>query len=215
MRRSLVLALVLIAAADMARAQSAAPDVNRGYIEGVAQSAFGNVTSQSYGGEVGATVATNLQVFAEAGQIRNVATPEIGASAQRIASALTELQPAAVTYSVKQPVTFAVGGVRYVIPSTSLLKPYVLGGFGAARVTNDVKFLIGGADATSTLSQFVTVGSDLSGEFTKPMLTLGGGVMWPAWQQLVFDFQYRFGRIFAEDQGITANRAGVGIGVRF
>lgn len=63
--------------------------------------------------------------------------------------------------------------------------------------------------------QYVTLGSDLSGTSTKPMLTLGGGAVWPAWQSLIVDFQYRWGRIFAEDAGITTNRAGVGLGVRF
>jgi opacity protein-like surface antigen len=47
------------------------------------------------------------------------------------------------------------------------------------------------------------------------MLTLGGGATWQIWQTLMLDFQYRFGRIFADEQGITTNRAGVGFGVRF
>ena len=39
--------------------------------------------------------------------------------------------------------------------------------------------------------------------------------MWPAWERLVIDIQYRYGRILAEDVGINVNRAGVAIGVRF
>ena len=46
------------------------------------QSAFGNVTSQSYGGEVGVTVRPKLQVFVEGGMVRDVATAEIGTAAQ-------------------------------------------------------------------------------------------------------------------------------------
>jgi hypothetical protein len=34
-------------------------------------------------------------------------------------------------------------------------------------------------------------------------------------QSLILDLQYRFGRIFAADSGITTNRAGGGFGVRF
>ena len=52
----------------------------------------------------------------------------------------------------------------------------------------------------------VTIGSDLSGDVTKPMLMLGGGVVWPAWQRLVIDFRYRYGRIFTESQAITVSR---------
>ena len=39
--------------------------------------------------------------------------------------------------------------------------------------------------------------------------------MWPAWQRLVVDVQFRFGRILAEDGGINVSRAGIGLGVRF
>lgn len=66
------------------------------------------------------------------------------------------------------------------------------------------------------MGQFGAVlGSDLSGTENKPMLTIGGGVAWLAWQRLVIDFQYRYGRVFTADQGTNVNRAGTGIGVRF
>ena len=143
-----------------------------------------------------------------------MATTEIGTSAQTIALALAQLQSGAVSYSVKEPVTFFVGGVRYRFQTTSVLKPYILGGVGVATVTKDVKFLMGGSDASSTLSQVVTLGSDVLGDETKLMFTLGGGVVWPAWRQLIVDLRYQYGRI-STDTAITVNRAGVGIGVRF
>ncbi len=198
-----------------AQSSGATDQLGRGYVEAIAQSAFGNVTSQAYGGELGITVGP-VQVFVEGGQVRNVATATLGAAARAVAGVLTQLQPAAVTYSVRQPVAFGAVGVKYpfLLPSSSLT-PYVLAGFGGARVTNDVTFQLGGAPADATIGQYVTLGSDLSGHFTKPLLTFGGGVMWPAWERLVVDFQYRYGRVFAEDEGININRAGVGVGVRF
>lgn len=214
LRRALTLAagMLILVATPTASAQTVATD--RGYVEAVAQSAFGNVTSQSFGGEVGVTVTATLQVFGSVGRIRDVATTEIGTSAQTIAVALAQLQPGAVSYSVKEPVTFFVGGVRYRIPTTTILKPYVLGGLGVASVTKDVKFQIGGSDAASTLSQFVTLGSDIGGDESKVMFALGGGIVWPAWRQLIVDLQYQFGRI-STDTPITVNRAGIGVGVRF
>lgn len=200
--------------ATAANAQPRAAIADRGYVEAVAESAFGNVTSQSFGGEVGVTVRPDLQVFGSFGKIRDVATTEIGTSAQTIALALAQLQTGAVSYSVKEPVTFFVGGVRYRIPTTSMLKPYILGGVGVAMVTKDVKFLIGGSDASSTLSQFVTLGTDVAGDESKLMFTLGAGVVWPAWRQMIVDFHYQYGRI-STDTAITVNRAGIGIGVRF
>ena len=187
----------------------------QGYVEGIAQATFGNVTSQSYGAEVGFTIWQTMQLFGQFGHMGNVATEGISQNAQLIAGALATLQPAPVTYSVKQPVTFYGGGVRYpVVVNDSKVRPYALGGFGAARVKNDVTFQLAGTDATNAISQYVTLGTDLSGTVTKPMLTLGGGVAWPAWERLVVDFQYRYDRIFTEG-GFNVSRAGLGLGITF
>jgi opacity protein-like surface antigen len=204
-----------VACAPPAFAQSPLAQTSKGYAEAVAQSAFGNVTTQAYGGEVGITVGQQIQIFAEGGHVGNVATADLSDAAQTIAAALTLLQPAPVTYSVKQPVSFfGTFGVRYPFAvSSPKLAPYALGGFGLARITKDVQFQLGGSDAS--VGQYVTLGSDLSGSSTRPMLTLGGGVVWQAWGRLLLDFQYRYGRIFAEDVGINVNRAGLGVGIGF
>jgi opacity protein-like surface antigen len=196
---------------------SAATDDN-GYVVAVGQSAFSNVTSQSFGVEAGFTLAPRLQVFVEAGKIRDVSTKAIGSAAQVIAGALAQTQ-SGVGFSVKEPVTFAAAGVRFsLVPGESRVRPYVLAGVGAAKVTQDVKFFVGGSDVTANLQQDpyqVVLGSDLSGSFTKPMLEVGGGVAVPIWKHLLLDFQGRLGRILAEDEAITVGRVGLGIGVRF
>jgi len=196
-------------------APSPTPATDRGYVEGVAQSAFGNVTTQSYGVEFGYTVRRDLQVFGEFGKIRDVAGTTFTGDASTIANALSQVQPAAVGFTARRPVIFFAGGIKYRPPSTLPVQPYVLGGFGFGNVDNDVTFTLGGAAASeSTLAQYVTLGTDLSGASTSPMLTLGGGVTMPLWRTLLLDVQYRYGRIFA-DEGISTNRAGVGFGVRF
>ena len=218
MRVSMAGVLVWIAFSGVAQAQSAAQSPSKGYVEVVAQSALGNVTSQSFGGEAGVTVVPNIQVFVEAGMVHNIATADISASAQQIAGALSQVQNN-VGYTVKQPVTFGVAGVKYLVPAAGTVQPYVMGGVGMAKVSQNVAFTVGGTDVTSSLSQpqygSIALGSDLSGSFTKPMFTLGGGVTWSAWQQVVVDFQYRYGRILADDGGINVSRAGIGLGVRF
>jgi opacity protein-like surface antigen len=212
-------AIVLSGVADAQTRTAAAPPspaVEKGYVEGVAQSAFGNVTTQSYGVELGATVRHDLQVFAEFGRIKNVADTTFAGGAGAIANALAQLQPAAVGFSARRPVIFVAGGVKYRPPTTLKVQPYVLGGFGFATVKNDVAFTLAGSETSaSALAQYVTFGSDLSGQSTKPLLTLGAGVTWPIWQALLLDFQYRFGRIFTDEQATTTNRAGIGFGVRF
>ena len=63
----------MLTAASAANAQTpAAAAADRGYVEAVAQSAFGNVTSQSFGAEIGVTVRPELQVFGSFGNVRDV-----------------------------------------------------------------------------------------------------------------------------------------------
>ena len=108
------------------------------------------MTSQSFGAEIGFTVMPNIQVFAEAGKVRDAATPGIGAAAQCIASALSQTQ-ANVAFRVKEPVTFGVAGLKFVVPTAGTLRPYVLAGGGVASVKQDVAFTVGGTDVTSNL----------------------------------------------------------------
>jgi opacity protein-like surface antigen len=214
MRSFLMLVIGTLPLGGVAYAQPAGPAPSKGYTEVVAQSAFGNVTSQSFGGEIGVTVLSRLQVFVDAGRVRDASPSDLGTSAQTIAAFLSQTQGNAA-YRVKEPVTFGLAGVRYGIP-TGKVEPYLLGGGGVARVRKDVTFTLAGNDVTSSLQQYgVVLGGDLSGSETRPMLTVGGGVAWAASQHLIVDFQYRYGRVFASDRGLNVNRAGIGIGVRF
>src|SRR3954454_5155126 len=215
MRRALSLSVGMLMVAAAVHAQTPAAAVpDRGYVQVVADSAFGNVTSQSLGAEVGVTVRPDLQVYGAFGNVRDAATPELGASAQTIDGALSQLQPGTVTYSVKEPVTFFVGGVRYRIATSSKIKPYVAAGAGVGMVKKDVKFLINGADVTNALSQFVTLGSDVTGDESALMFTLGGGVVYPVWHQVFIDLHYHFAHI-SSDPSITVHRVGLGLGITF
>ena len=131
MRSFVMLTLGLLAIGRVAHAQSAA---SKGYVEGVAQSAFGNVTSQSYGAEGGFALTPGLWIFVEGGQIRDVATAAIGTAAQQIAASLTDVQPAAVAYRVQEPVTFGAVGLKYEMVASGKAHPYLMVGGGMARV---------------------------------------------------------------------------------
>jgi opacity protein-like surface antigen len=196
-------------------AQTTTGEMGQGYVEAVAQAAFGNVTSQSYGVEVGYSLDGNTQLFVEAGLTRDVATSDLGSNAQVIAGALGQTQ-SGVSYAVREPVTFGAAGVRYLFDSTTRLRPYLLAGGGIARVRRDVTFAVGGTDVTDTLGQYgIVLGTDLSGSSTRPMLLFGAGAAYPVWRQLLLDFQLRYGRVFAPDHAINVTRAGLGVGFAF
>jgi opacity protein-like surface antigen len=211
MKTSIVAVLAWTALTGVAAAQS----VSKGYVEGVAQSTFGNVTSQGYGVEAGVSLGINVQVFGEVMRVKDTAPASLLTSAQLIANGLSQTQTN-VGYHAEQPAVFGAAGFRFVFPTTSSLEPYVLIGGGVAQVEKKVSYTINGTDVTSNLSQYgVVLGSDLSGTETKAMVDLGVGLAWPLWQKLVLDFQYRYGRVFLSDEGLNINRAGIGVGVRF
>jgi opacity protein-like surface antigen len=217
-RAWLACAIVVFATAGAAQAQTPPPaaDEGHGYVEAVADAAFGSASSQSYGVEGGYTFSAGLQVFVEAGRVNNVASGAFFTAAQTIAGGLAQTQ-SDVGFSAKEPAAFGDVGVRYLAPVYGMhLQPYVQAGIGVARVTNDARFTINGTDVTGNLTQYgVQLGTDLSGHFTRPLLALGAGVTLPVWSRVVVDLQYRYGRIFAADQGINVNRAGIGLGVSF
>lgn len=215
--------ILLLAATPMlggiAQAQntaSAARPAPTKYVEFVAHSAFGNAPSQSYGAEGGFTIAKHLQVFALFGRTTNVAPVTLGTNALVMARYLQQTQGTAVSFTAKEPAAFGAAGVKYMIPTGNSAEPYVMGGAGLARVSSNVHFLVAGSDVTSNLTSYgVTLGTNLSGQSTKPMLDLGGGVTWPLWKNVAIDLQYRFGRILNGDRSITTHLAGAGLAVRF
>jgi opacity protein-like surface antigen len=199
----------------IANAQSNSAADSTWYAEGVGQSAFGNVTSQSFGAELGMTITPTFQVFIDAGKVMDAATSDLGPNAQLIAGFLSQTQTG-VAYKVREPVTFGVAGLKYLLAPTHGLEPYVLVGAGVAKVAKNVSFTVAGNDATANLAPYgVVLGSDLSGTQTKAMMSLGGGIAWPVWERLIVDLQYRYGRVLVTGNGININRVGLGVGVRF
>lgn len=188
----------------------------RGYVAGVAQSAVGDVTSQSFGLEGGWYRTPNVAIFVELGAVRDTAPATIGPAAQLIAGHLARNQSAPVSYSVKQPVGFISGGVRYERGGQRKIRPYVLGTVGVARVTRDVTFALGDKDVTGTLATYgVVLGTDLAGSTSDPMVTFGGGAAWKPRGAWVIDAGYRFSRIIIDTASTSLSRIGLGIGYTF
>jgi opacity protein-like surface antigen len=223
MRLCVGLLMAALAFADVASAQTSAPPrpqpADAGYVEGVAQAAFSDVTSQSYGVEAGFSVRPHLQVYADIGSTRDVAPSSFSAAAQTIAGGLAQVQ-SNVGYVAKEPVTFGVVGIRYGFRvAGSKAQPYIKTGFGLAHLKREATFTVAGADVTANLSQDqygnIILGSDLSGSSNDAMFEFGGGVAVSLFSHLIIDLQVRYDRIFADPAGVNLTRAGVGIGVRF
>ena len=205
----------MLAVSGVAHAQSVSGE-SKGFIEGVAQSAFGNVTSQSFGVEGGVTLAPRIAIIAEFGMVRDSSPKTLGASAQIVAGGLTQAQSSPVSYSVKQPLGFGMVGVRYTIPHSDKLHPYVEFAGGLAKITRDVTFTVSGTDVTGKLASYgIVLGKDLAGTESKLMIGGGGGVVYNVTTAVIFDASYRFDRVSTDPSSTNVNRIGAGIGIRF
>jgi len=209
-----VAGMAVVLSSSAAQAQTSSAEGFRGFAGIVAQSAFGNVTSQSFGVEGGYALTPRVVIFGEGGRVMDAAPPSVGNGAQIIANFLA-VTHANVAYSSKEPVTFLAAGVKVMVPNSSKFEPYVLGGVGAAQVAPDAQFTIGTVNVNSSLGQFgVVLGSDLSGTSTKAMLEVGAGVVYDITDRVYFDVEFRYNRIFT-DVALPFGRAGAGIGIRF
>jgi opacity protein-like surface antigen len=213
MRRiSMTLAAVSVCIAGVAQAQTpAAPALSRRYAEFAVGPTFGHRSDVSFGVEGGIPINESFDVFAEGGRMRNVSTSDLDAAAAVVA------QYIGGTGSAKQSVGYFDVGVRYLIPTTFQIEPYVSLGVGAAKVTRSATFAVGGTDVTSQLlDRFgVQLGGDLSETETKALLAFGLGAHFNVSKRLIGDISYRYGRIFLVGQGLNTNRLSFGVGVRF
>jgi opacity protein-like surface antigen len=203
--------------AALCRAQMASAtgsDESRAYLEVTAAATVGHNASGSFGAEGGLRVMNGLDAFLEAGHMRNIGTSALDARAQVIGNAV-----GAVTASHYEVNYFDLG-VRYHLPITGMLHPFVVLGAGVAQVRSVTNFTVGGV-ATSPDALGISLGSDLGGALKKPLLTLGGGVTAKFAKRYFVDGSLRYGRILARtnqienDTGINTTRLQLGVGVKF
>lgn len=211
-----LLAVACSTAAAEAQTPAAAPVESRVYAEFNGGASLGHTSDTSIAGEGGVRLMPNLDVFAEGGHIGNAATGTLDDKATKIANSL------GATASVGARVNFFDAGARYHWPATPLVEPYIMVGFGLARVRNSTAFAVNGTvvDAETLGVQF---GTDLRGSRTKPFLVIGGGATVGFARRYFVDLGYRYGRVFKDTDesgnvivpAINTQRVQAGIGVRF
>ena len=165
------------------------------------------------GGELGWRADPTWEVFIEGGRMFDTTTAAMDTAATTIARFLG----ASASFTAKQPANWFDLALRYQVPLSERLQPYVAAGVGAATVSRNVSFFVNGSDVTSQLldKYGVQLGTDLAGKETKALVTIGIGAQFRLSGALFGDLTYRFGRIFLSEQGLNTNRAQFGIGVRF
>jgi opacity protein-like surface antigen len=219
MKRLLIAATVVLAAAP-SYAQSSR--IYASAAGGLAVSPDGK--SGDALGEIGVRVAPHLYVFGDIGQFHNLQPSDVQPA---VTSTDTTLAAGGlgVTGVARVPAWYSMGGVRWSLPVTAGLSPYVFGGAGFARLTPSAQFTYAsgtllGATTAPTAGMDVTTQLVSLGDFTQPpastafMFAVGGGVEAPIAPHLVANIGYRVSRVSA-DTPLNEQSVTFGMGYRF
>jgi opacity protein-like surface antigen len=210
-RFAMVLAAALTLGISTAQAQTATPSTTDGKFsaEIAVAATLGHKSASSFGVELDYRLTDRWTPFFEVGRMRNVATSDVDARANKIAQGIQG------SANAIQKATYYDFGTQYRFEPYGMWHPYLAVGIGAARVTTETSFQIGTADVD------LAPGLDLQGTVTKPFMMIGGGVTVPFAGRYYADGSYRYGRIFARegvidaDTGNNTQRLQIGVGIRF
>ena len=130
-----------------------------------------------FGGELGFRVTDQIDVFGEGLWMEDVVSRRRLAVATTIGAFLQTSQGKPATGTVVAPASYGGAGVRYSFMTKGHVRPYVAVSVGGAHIAFKPTFTLSGSDVTSSLGQYgVTIGSDLTGEITRPAVSGGVGV---------------------------------------
>lgn len=211
-RLSMTLAAACVCMAGVAQAQTpATPATPSHSVEFTVGPTFGASTDLAFGGAFGMMFTDHAGVFIEGGRMQNALSSDFNDAANVIAKFISG------TATPKQTVNYGDVGLRYVIPTTGRIEPFVSVGVGVAKVRRDTTFAVNGTDVTSQLlpKYGVLLGGDLSGSENKMLVVGGFGAHIKLTGNLFGTASVRFGRIFLSEAPLSTTRLEIGAGLRF
>lgn len=185
----------------------------RGFVRGLGGVTLGGAETSMAGG-IGGGVRLNkhLDLFAEAGMVRDVMPGEIQDELDSLAILEAAISGVPVELDIEVPNQYGIAGIRVNTPTPagSLITPFLEIGGGAGRIAMDFDVEVFGLDLTRELREEI---GDL--DVIKLLLAGGAGIHISATRQLGFDVGYRYHRIFTDDPAISTHLVYVGLLFRF
>ena len=198
-----------LAAAWLVLAATTASAQERGYVLGVGGFTFQSEVSGLFGGEFGVYVHPAVAVYGQIGRMINILPKSIQDDLDDAAQELTFLTGDRWEFDGKLPATYFGGGVRFIVPTQSAVRPYILGGIGVANLKASIKEI----DFGEVLDDLIDAGyvdeDDVRG--TRFAFEFGGGVAIPVGSRVQLDAGYRFMRV----SDVNVSRFVGGFGARF
>ena len=210
-QNTLLLALSLSCVSVPAFAQAQPAPRTGGYLAGIGGMTFGTETSTLFGGEAGVDVTPNVTVYGTAGRMQNIAPRYVSDELDAFNALLTLSTGETYRFKATAPTFFGIGGVKYRIPASGSLRPYVLGGAGFGSIKLNITERTLGNITDIMVSGGMFDESDV--KKISFVFETGGGVEIPVGAMYV-DAGYRFGR-FVQVDDANVSRAYVGVGYRF
>jgi opacity protein-like surface antigen len=177
---------------------AAAQTPQHGYVVGLGGVGATEVTSPFFGASVGFNVTPDLVITGEFSRSQDVLsgfTEEDLALADQGMEAVTGLASAS---KVKMPTNFLTAGIKYLIPASSVVRPYVTGTAGLAFMRPEPTFTWAGFDMTSDVMVEPYMQTVFRDE-TRPVATVGGGVAVTVARHVTVDTGYMFSGIFIDE----------------
>jgi opacity protein-like surface antigen len=191
----LAVPLIAVLAAPPAAAQS--DQRQRGFAIGFGGATFTEVNAPVFGGSVGVNLTPDIQVTGDFGRMQDVfanfTREDLGILERDM---LTE-EGVNLTTRVKMPTTYAIGSVRFLLPTSNPIRPYLTAGGGVAHLNPKPAFVADGLDITSLVLQDAELNATFKTE-NRPMVTGGAGLTFAVVRHLTVDLGYKYSRIFID-----------------
>lgn len=227
-RRTALTGLVVSCLAFAAVPAAAQPVQEHGYVVGMGGATVAGVDAPMIGASVGVNVTPNLLITGEVGRMQDIQPRFTRDDLQVLTGEGMYVDGVRVpfTASAKVPAYFVTAGGRYTLPSTGLVRPYLLGSAGWVHIIPEPAFSALGVDITDAMLEQPTLGQAFR-KSDRPLASVGGGMLVAVTDHLAMDFGYKFSRVFintdylqdpaSPDQhnGINLHRLYAGIGYGF
>jgi opacity protein-like surface antigen len=212
-------------------AMAQAPTPQHGYVIGLGGLGATQVNAPFFGASAGFNLTPDLQVTFDVGRMQDAQATFTRDDLATLDSQVTAVAGLPFTSTIKVPTNYFTGGVRYLMPLGGAVRPYVAGSAGVAHMSPNTNFVAAGIDITTLLQTDPELRPYLTTPFredTRPMASVGGGVVFNVVKHLAVDVGYKYSGIFIKTDylqlnGISAHdhdristhRVYTGVGVTF
>jgi opacity protein-like surface antigen len=194
---------------------AAAQDAPKGYIQGLVGVAHTEEADTVYAGLGAWRISDRLDVFGEAGRMRNVIGVDLSLRLKAVEAQIRAQNTAQfgstfpVVFEARVPAWYGFGGVRVHGPSAGRLSTYLEGGAGTARLDPQVHLTVNGENLDAEAAALTGVAE---GQQQLEFLAGGGGgVAFHVWRRVRIEGGYRYMRMFGDAKAnINSVRVGAG-----